>query len=120
MRVLVKYRSMSTSVGRVRNGDIIDIPEAEYEKICVTKPLALEALPELPLEEPKPKAAPKKPAAKKAPVPKAAPEVVPEVVPAAEPALPGTEHEQRRPGFLCNTLFGAQLPGARTGPARHR
>ena len=68
MRVLVKYRSMSTSVGRVRNGDIIDIPEAEYEKICVTKPMALEALPELPLEEPKPKAAPKKPAAKKAPV----------------------------------------------------
>ena len=67
MRVLVKYRSMSTSVGRVRNGEIIDIPEAEYEKICVTKPMALEALPELPLEEPKQKAAPKKPAAKKAP-----------------------------------------------------
>jgi hypothetical protein len=68
MRVLVKYRSMSTSVGRVRNGDIIDIPEAEYNKICVTKPNALEALPELPLEKPAPKkAAPKKPAAKKAP-----------------------------------------------------
>ena len=68
MRVLVKYRSMSTSAGLVRNGDIIDIPQAEYEKICVTKPLALEALPELPLEAPAPKkAAPKKPAAKKAP-----------------------------------------------------
>ena len=53
MRVLVKYRSMSTSVGRVRNGEIIDIPQAEYERICVTKPMALEALPELPLEEPK-------------------------------------------------------------------
>jgi hypothetical protein len=66
MRVLVKYRSMSTSVGRVRNGDIIDIPEAEYKKICITKPMALEALPELPLEEPK-KVAPKRPAAKKAP-----------------------------------------------------
>jgi hypothetical protein len=66
MRVLVKYRSMSTSVGRVRNGDIIDIPEAEYKKICITKPMALEALPELPLEEPK-KVAPKKAAAKKAP-----------------------------------------------------
>lgn len=66
MRVLVKYRSMSTSVGRVRNGDIIDIPEVEYKKICITKPMALEALPELPLEEPK-KAAPKKPTAKKAP-----------------------------------------------------
>ena len=68
MRVLVKYRSMSTSVGRVRNGEIIDIPEAEYKKICITKPMALEALPELPLEAPKSKAAPKKPAAKKAPV----------------------------------------------------
>ena len=68
MRVLVKYRSMSTSVGLVRNGDIIDIPEAEVKKISVTKPNALEALPELPLEKPAPKkAAPKKPAAKKAP-----------------------------------------------------
>ena len=68
MRVLVKYRSMSTSVGRVRNGDIIDIPEAEYKKICVTKPLALEALPELPLEEPKKvQKVARKPAAKKAP-----------------------------------------------------
>ena len=66
MRVLVKYRSLSTSVGLVRNGDIIDIPEAEVNKICVTKPWALEALPGLPLEAPK-KAAPKKPAAKKAP-----------------------------------------------------
>lgn len=67
MRVLVKYRSMSTSVGRVRNGDIIDIPEAEYNKICVTKPAALEILPELPLEKP----APKKRAAKRAPEKKA-------------------------------------------------
>ena len=63
MRVLVKYRSMSTSVGRVRNGDIIDIPEAEVKKILTTKPRALEILPELPQEKP----APKKPAAKKAP-----------------------------------------------------
>jgi len=68
MRVLVKYPSMSTSVGRVRNGDIIDISEAEYNKISVTKPNALEALPELQLGAPAPKkAAKKKPAAKKAP-----------------------------------------------------
>jgi hypothetical protein len=67
MRVLVKYRSMSTSLGLVRNGDIIDLPQDEVNKILLTKPLALEALPELPLKEPKPKAAPKKPAAKKAP-----------------------------------------------------
>lgn len=68
MRVLVKYRSMSTSVGLVRNGDIVDLPEAEIKKISVTKPSALELLPELPLEAPAPKkAAAKKPAAKKAP-----------------------------------------------------
>ena len=68
MRVLVKYRSMSTSLGLVRNGDIIDLPEEEIQKISVTKPRALEVLPELPLEKPAPKkAAPKKPAAKKAP-----------------------------------------------------
>ena len=68
MRVLVTYRSMSTSIGRVRNGDIIDISEAEVKKILTTKPRALEILPELPQEKPAPKkAAPKKPAAKKAP-----------------------------------------------------
>jgi hypothetical protein len=69
MRVLVKYRSMSTSLGLVRNGDIIDLQQDEVNKILLTKPLALEALPELPLEEPKKvqKAVPKKPAAKKAP-----------------------------------------------------
>ena len=70
MRVLVKYRSMSTSVGRVRNGDIIEIPEAEYKKICVTKPSALEVLPELPLEKPVAKKSAEP--AKKAPVKKRA------------------------------------------------
>ena len=61
MRVLVKHRSMSTSVGIVRNGDIIDLPEAEIKKISVTKQHALEILPELPLEAPEPKkVAPKK------------------------------------------------------------
>jgi len=65
MRVLVKYRSMSTSAGRVKNGDIVDLPAEEIAKISVTKPRALEILPELPLETPAPKkAAPKK----KAPV----------------------------------------------------
>ena len=68
MRVLVKYRSMSTSVGLARNGDIINLPQDEVNKILQTKPNALEALPELPLETPAPKkAAPKKPAANKAP-----------------------------------------------------
>lgn len=64
MRVLVKYRSMSTSKGIVRNGDIIDLPEAEVKKILVTKSRALEALPELPLEKPEPKKAPAKKRAK--------------------------------------------------------
>ena len=65
MKVLVTYRSMSTSVGRVRNGDIIDIPQEEVNKILVTKPRALEILPELSLEEPKPTNPAVKPAAKK-------------------------------------------------------
>lgn len=61
MKVLVKHRSMSTSAGIVRNGDIVDLPEAEIKKILITKQQALEILPELPLEAPEPKkAAPKK------------------------------------------------------------
>ena len=68
MRVLVRYRSISTSLGLVRNGDIIDLPADEVKKISVTKPHALEALPELPLEAPKPK----KPAAKRTPAKKKA------------------------------------------------
>jgi len=64
MRVLVRYRSMSTTAGRVKNGDIVDLPVEEIARIQVTKPNALEILPELPLETP----APKKAAPKKAPV----------------------------------------------------
>lgn len=64
MRVLVRYRSMSTTAGRVKNGDIVDLPVEEIARIQVTKPNALEILPELPLEKP----AVKKAAPKKAPV----------------------------------------------------
>lgn len=60
MRVLVTYRSMSTCVGRVRAGDIVDLPEEEVRRILTTKPRALEILPELPLEKPAPKKAPAK------------------------------------------------------------
>jgi len=60
MRVLVTYRSMSTCVGRVRAGDIVDLPEEEVRRILTTKPRALEILPELPLEKPAPKKAPVK------------------------------------------------------------
>ena len=63
MRVLVTYRSMSTCAGRVRNGDIVDLPEQEVRRILTTKPRALQILPELPLEKP----AQKKRVAKKAP-----------------------------------------------------
>ena len=63
MKVLVKYRSMSTCAGRVKNGDIVDLPEAEIKRILTTKPNALEILPEQPIAKP----APKKPVAKKAP-----------------------------------------------------
>lgn len=63
MKVMIKYRSMSTSVGLVRNGDIVDLPEDELKRISVTKPNAFEVL-----EEAKPAKKPaKKPAAKKAP-----------------------------------------------------
>jgi len=54
MQILIKYRSMSTSLGFVRNGDIVDLPEDEVRKIMVTKPLSIEILPELPIVEPKP------------------------------------------------------------------
>lgn len=68
MRVLITYRSMSTCAGRVRNGDIVDLPEEEIQRILKTKPRALQILPELPLEEPAPKKrAAKKALAKKAP-----------------------------------------------------
>ena len=56
MKVLVKHRSLSTTVGNVRNGDIVDLPAEEVAKIRVMKPYALEELPELDL----PKEAPKK------------------------------------------------------------
>jgi len=51
---------MSTCVGRVRAGDIVDLPEEEVRRILTTKPRALEILPELPLEKPAPKKAPVK------------------------------------------------------------
>ena len=60
MRVLVTYRSMSTCAGRVRNGDIVDLPEEEVRRILTTKPRALQILPELQLEKPTAKKAPAK------------------------------------------------------------
>ena len=62
MKVLIKYRSMSTSAGLVKNGDIVDLPAEELKRISVTKPNAFEII-----EDTKPvkKAAPKKAPAKR-------------------------------------------------------
>ena len=64
MKVLVKYRSLSTSIGTVRNGDIVDLSAEEVAKIRVLKPYALEELPELDLQKEAPKV--KVPAKRKA------------------------------------------------------
>ena len=63
MRVEIKLRSLSTSKGFMRNGDIVDLPDEEVAKIIKVRPQALAILPELPLEQPK--AAPKKAPAKR-------------------------------------------------------
>jgi len=53
MQVIIKYGSMSTSKGMMKNGDIVDLPADEVAKIAKMKPLAIEILPELPVAEPK-------------------------------------------------------------------
>ena len=44
MKVLVKDRSISTSQGILRNGQEVDLPEAEVKKIMTIKPSAFEVL----------------------------------------------------------------------------
>lgn len=61
MKVLVKDRSISTSKGIFRNGDEVELPDAEVKKIMVMKPSAFEIL----KAETKPKAAKKTTAKKK-------------------------------------------------------
>jgi hypothetical protein len=60
MKVLVKMRSMSTSQGMARNGDIVELPKAEVDKILAARPHTIEVL-----AEEAPKKAPKKNTAKK-------------------------------------------------------
>jgi hypothetical protein len=60
MKVLVKMRSMSTSQGMARNGDIVELPKAEVDKILAGRPHTIEVL-----AEEAPKKAPKKITAKK-------------------------------------------------------
>ena len=38
MKVQINYRSMSTSQGIKRNGDIVDLPQAEVDQILEFKP----------------------------------------------------------------------------------
>jgi len=44
MKVQVKMRSMSTSQGIARNGDVVDLPEEEIQKIISMRPTAIEIL----------------------------------------------------------------------------
>ena len=60
MKVLIKARSMSTSQGMARNGDIVELPEAEVNKVLAVRPHFIEVL-----AEETSKKAPKKAAAKK-------------------------------------------------------
>lgn len=60
MKVLVKMRSMSTSQGMARNGDIVELPKAEVDKILAARPHTIEVL-----AEEAPKKTPKKTTAKK-------------------------------------------------------
>ena len=46
MKVMIKSRSMSTSAGLKRNGDVLDLPQAEIEKILAFKPDAIEIIAE--------------------------------------------------------------------------
>jgi hypothetical protein len=52
MQVKINLNSLSTSKGIFKNGDIIDLPEAEVKKILAFRGFALEMLPELPTAAP--------------------------------------------------------------------
>lgn len=67
MKVLVTYRSMSSSLGIIRNGETVDLPESEVKKILVTKPSALKILHDEAPKKPTPKrkAPARKPATKR-------------------------------------------------------
>ena len=50
MHVRINIRSISTSKGFCKNGDIVDLPADEIAKIIAFRPFAVEKLPELDLE----------------------------------------------------------------------
>ena len=51
MKVLIKARSMSTSKGMARNGDIVELPDAEVNKVLAVRPHFIEVLAEQAKEE---------------------------------------------------------------------
>ena len=59
MKVQVNLRSLSTSQGMIRNGDIVDLPEEEIRKIIAFRPHAGTVL-EIETEPAKKKKAPAK------------------------------------------------------------
>ncbi len=59
MKVQVNLRSLSTSQGMIRNGDIVDLPEEEIRKIIAFRPHAVTVL-EIETEPAKKKKAPAK------------------------------------------------------------
>ena len=59
MLVKIRIRSLSTSKGFVRNGDIVDLPENEVKRIMVLRPEAFEVVQQFKSDN-KPKPAPKK------------------------------------------------------------
>ena len=60
VRLEIKARSVSTSKGIKRNGDIIELPEAEVKKIQVINPNAFTVLEEAPVFKSAKKKAPAK------------------------------------------------------------
>lgn len=52
MKVEILQRSMSTSEGLKKLGDVVDLPAAEIEKILVTKPRSMRILDEAPKKAP--------------------------------------------------------------------
>lgn len=65
MRVEIKMRSLSTSKGIKKNGDIVELSAEEVQKIAAFRPMSIAILPDLEVEAPK-KAAPKRMSRKKA------------------------------------------------------
>ncbi len=65
MQIRIKLNTLSTSKGIMKNGDIVDLPKAEVDKILAFRGFAVELLPELDILKEEPKPAPVKRTRKK-------------------------------------------------------